>query len=633
MARRANGGPPESNAIIAIPPAGSPEVFCPNPRNHYHMKRQILTGAMTAVIVFACCGAASAQDASESARLKKLEDAVAQLQAENQQLKDQIHSEVASDLATMPAGKFDIASSVTSIQLFGEMQIRYSVNEGVAAGRDAGDSGQQDRLRYKLRLGTNIHVTDGWTMGVVLETNANARSAAVTLGSTGFNDGTFSKANTTTTTAVTSIATTSSGFVTAVTTSGAKVTGTLATTSATVAGTKAGTTVSALTGVTGTSVTALTGATTKSGTALTGASAKTATIVNKVTYGDALFVGQVFLKYEPVDWFTIEAGKFRPNLVTTRMVWDRDLCPEGIGENFLWHFGDIAGAHGDPGPAGYDKDGKQKMVTPLARGMSFDLFANFAQYIYDDAGFENTFNSGAGTASSPFSSTPDNTSNWLLGWQVGGKVNFTPTTYFQLAATYYNYTGGETFSSGSFNGDNALVIYNKNAAPALLTFNQTATNDLGIVDFPVEFGSKIGPVPFTIFGDFADNLYASERASNAGHPDKGNEGIAWQAGLSVGRIKKKGDWEIRAYYQHSDQFALDPNIVDDENYDGRLNMQGFYAFVTYALTDAVYVDLEFCNGHRIDSSLGTAGVGQLGTAPGFPVQSINLVYMNFGFKF
>jgi hypothetical protein len=33
--------------------------------------------------------------------------------------------------------------------------------------------------------------------------------------------------------------------------------------------------------------------------------------------------------------------------------------------------------------------------------MSFDLFANFAQYVYDDAGFENAFNTGSGTTASP----------------------------------------------------------------------------------------------------------------------------------------------------------------------------------------------------------------------------------------
>ena len=562
------------------------------------MNRHILTGAIAASLAIKCCSTAAAQDASESARLQKLEQAVTQLQAENQQLKSQLQIEAAGPMTGVPEGKFDIASSVTSIQLFGDLMMCYRVNEGVAAGRDAGDTGQQDRVRYRLHLGTNIHVADGWTMGVVLETASIGRGALVTLGAGGINDGNFAKGNSSTTTAVTSISTTTSGFVTAVTAGGKTVTG------------KAVTTVPD----------------------------KTATVVSKVSYQDALFVGQVFLKYQPFDWMTVEAGKFRPNLVSTRMIWDADICPEGFGENLLWHFGAPASVPPDPSKEGLGKDGyakDSKMVAPPApQGMSFDLFANFAQYIYDDAGFENTFNSGSGTAASPLVQTPDNTSNWLLGFQVGGKVNFTPSTYFQVAPTYYCYTEGGSFSNtGFFNGDNALVIVNKNATASLLTFNQTATNNLGIIDVPVEFGSRIGSVPFTIFGDFADNVFADERASNAGHPDKGNEGIAWQAGLSIGQIKKKGDWELRGWWQRSEQFSLDPNLVDDDILDGRLNMQGIYVKASYALADAVVLSLEYSNGHRIDSSLGTAGVGQLGTAPGFPLQSVNFVYASVALKF
>ena len=553
------------------------------------MKRQILTGAISAGIAVAFCGNASAE--SESARLKKLEDAVSQLQAENAQLKDQIHTEVHSELATMPAGKLNISTPVTEMRLYGEAMSRYFVNEAVAAGKDAGDTGQKNRLRYRLRLGADIKVTDGWSMGVVLETNNAARSANVTLGAGGINNGDFAKGNTGTTTAVTSVTTTSGGVVTGITAAGKTVTG----------------------------------------TAVTSTKTTTATVVNSVNFQDTLFVGQIFLKYQPFDWATLEIGKFRPNLVTTRMVWDADICPEGIGENFLWHFGPEApkpGAHGDAGPAGYAKDGKDKVIVPPAEGMSFDLFANFAQYVYDDPGFDNSFNSGTG----PFTTNANNVSNWLLGFQVGGKVNFTPKMYFQVAPTYYTYTGRGSFSSGFFNGDNALVIVDKNANPTLLTFNQTATNNLEVLDIPVEFGFKIANIPFTIFGDFADNLDAAERARMAGHPDK-REGIAYQAGLSIGQVKKKGDWELRGWYQHSEQFALDPNIVDDDIFDGRLNMQGFYAKATYALADAVNISVEYSNGHRIDSTLGTAGSGALGTAAGFPVQSVNLVYVNLGLKF
>ena len=260
--------------------------------------------------------------------------------------------------------------------------------------------------------------------------------------------------------------------------------------------------------------------------------------------------------------------------------------------------------------------------------MTIDLFANFGQFIYQDTGFENIFNSGIGSFMTIFNSTD----RWMLGFQVGAKVNFDTRTYFQIAPALYTYTGGGSTSAGPFNGDNALVILDKNADPALITFNQTGVNDLAILDIPVEFGWTMWDKKFTIFGDFAVNLNADERADKAGHPDK-TQGIAFQVGASVGSTKEKGDWELRGWYQHSEQYALDQNIIDDDIFDGRLNMQGFFVQGTYMLTDSVAVILQYSHANRIDSNLGTAGFGALGTPAGFPLQSTNFVYVDFNLKF
>ena len=68
---------------------------------------------------------------------------------------------------------------------------------------------------------------------------------------------------------------------------------------------------------------------------------------------------------------------------------------------------------------------------------------------------------------------------------------------------------------------------------------------------PMEFGWTIGEIPFRIFGDFAVNLDADDRATAAGHPDKGDQRYAYQIGLGIGRIKAKHDWELKALYQHT----------------------------------------------------------------------------------
>lgn len=542
------------------------------------MNNTSLATAITTIILTASCAKLMAAE-SDAVRLQRLEDAVSALQKENASLKNQIHSEVSAEVATTPAGRINLSAPVSELKLYGEGRLRYFMNEGVAAGLDAGDTGQRERLRYRMRLGADIKFKDNWMLGVLLETGNVSRSANVTLGENPF----FAKSTVGTTSVVNGTAITTGKFVT----------GTDAKTGKLV-----------------------------SGTAVTGVSATKGAVVSSVNYGDDLFVGRAFLKFSPFDWLSIEGGKMPNPFVSTRMVWDPDISPEGLAEQFKYTIGSSGGVLTS------GKDAKEtKSVAPLG-GVTVDLFANFAQFIYQDVGFENTFNTGTG----PFGEVPNSTDRWMLGWQLGAKVNFDKNTYFQIAPAFYQYTGGGSSSAGPFNGDNALVILDKNADPALITFNQTGVNDLAVLDIPVEFGWRMWDVPFTLFGDFANNFDAGTRAAKAGHPDK-TEGIAYQLGASIGAAKKKGDFEIRGWYQHSEQYALDQNIIDDDIFDGRLNMQGYFLQASYLFTDAASVILQYSHGSRIDENLGTAGFGALGTPAGFPLQSTNFVYVDLNLKF
>ncbi len=75
---------------------------------------------------------------------------------------------------------------------------------------------------------------------------------------------------------------------------------------------------------------------------------------------------------------------------------------------------------------------------------------------------------------------------------------------------------------------------------------------------------------------FPTTWIAASRAINAGHPGH-NDGLAWQAGLAINQIKKKGDWTLGAYYQYSGAYSLDPNLVDNDIFDSHQNMQGVVA--------------------------------------------------------
>ena len=215
----------------------------------------------------------------------------------------------------------------------------------------------------------------------------------------------------------------------------------------------------------------------------------------------------------------------------------------------------------------------------------------------------------------------------MFGCQVGAKLNFDKDTYFQIAPAFYYY-------SGAGNGQSGV------AAPAFNEANSAtnAVNDLAILDIPAEIGWKMFELPWSIFGDFAYNTQGADRAKNAataaGHPLVTGNDIAYRVGLGVGNIKKKGDWEIRGAWQHSEEFALDPNLVDDDVFDGRLNMEGFVLWAGYAFTDTVTFRLQYARGERINDHLGTAGKGAITQPAGVnSLRDTQMFFVDLNLKF
>jgi hypothetical protein len=312
---------------------------------------------------------------------------------------------------------------------------------------------------------------------------------------------------------------------------------------------------------------------------------------------DSIRVGRVYLGYKGFRDITLTAGKMPNPLVVTPMVWDDDINPEGLAEQWKHTFNFELGGGAVSETQGYSKEGGKGVVTTQAAAEPFklklDLFANFAQFVYDDTNPEN-----------PIGPSPDGvptTDAYMLAWQIGGRLTFPHDFYVQLAPTLYNYTGtGDTFFT-HFSGDPGG--------------NQTGANSLLVFDIPAEFGWKLGELPMRVFGDFAVNLDGDDRAEAAGHPDKGDQRYAYLAGLAVGQLKVKHDWEIRAWWQHTEQFSLDPNLVDSDIFDSRINLEGVAVKAGYALADAVTFNLTWAYGWRSDDSLGTGGVGDIGINP------------------
>ena len=330
---------------------------------------------------------------------------------------------------------------------------------------------------------------------------------------------------------------------------------------------------------------------------------------------DRISVGQAYLGYKGFKDITLTAGRMPQPLVTTLMVWDDDINPEGLAEQWKHTFNlEFGAVNAVAASEGYSKEGGKNVAVAPAPSEPFklkiDVFANFAQFIYDDANPENPLGRRAITHSNGGTQLVPNTDAFLLAWQIGARVTFPKNIYVQLAPTLYNYTGnGDTFNVYFRGGDPTIT----NAAS--LARNQTGINDLLIYDMPWEIGWKIGELPMRIFGDFAVNFDADDRADRAGYPNKHDERYAYQIGLGVGQLKQKHDWQINAFWQHTEQFALDPNLVDSDIFDSRVNMEGVAVTAAYALSDAVFFKLTWGYGWPSDDALGTGGAGDIGINP------------------
>jgi hypothetical protein len=169
----------------------------------------------------------------------------------------------------------------------------------------------------------------------------------------------------------------------------------------------------------------------------------------------------------------------------------------------------------------------------------------------------------------------------------------------------------------------------------------------------MEVNFKIGALDARAFGDFSINLDGDNRARAAYHAGTAiggagvfpggvqlNQDEAMQAGLAVGNnlglvygtTPKKGTWEARAYWQHVEQYALDPNLLDSDFFEGRGNLEGIYSAFAYSVTDGIISTVRYGWAQRIDDKLGTGGYNADLPLPN-PINKYQIVQVDVTWKF
>jgi hypothetical protein len=347
-------------------------------------------------------------------------------------------------------------------------------------------------------------------------------------------------------------------------------------------------------------------------------------------------VGQVYLGWQPESWFDFTVGKMPNPLYTTAMVWSPSINPEGLAEKFKYTIGQA------------------------------DFFATFAQFLYQD---ENPVSASGGLGfNGLFGRTANNI--FQVAWQGGMIYHITTNITAKIGATVYQYYGlQQSTANQSYAGDygdpyvgegayvgtaNTSIPYGASgygvsgAIPgyesANYPNNQVGLNDLLVLEVPFELNFKIKQFDAQFFGDFAYNFEGAQRADAAAAAyqqflsappaaiSSGNtpasfdsfapqthDNKAYQVGFAIasegnlglvnGANSRKNAWEVRTYWQHIEQYSLDPNLLDLDFFSGQENLQGIYVACAYGFSANFIGTFRYGYASRINGLLGTGGTG------------------------
>ena len=327
-----------------------------------------------------------------------------------------------------------------------------------------------------------------------------------------------------------------------------------------------------------------------------------------------LNVKRALIGWHGLDWLTVEAGRVANPLYTTEMVWDRDLNLEGLTEQLKYTMGDA------------------------------ELFGTFAQSFYNGQAL-NFGTAAAGT---------DQPDAMLFAWQGGAKYKISDQLSAKAAITLYTYTHdtnaqsqnatNRVFSPGIGNG--ALGAVNTSGA------NLGAINGLMPLEIPFELNYKASN-EYTVsgFGDFVKNLNGSDRqkaACTAGTAanynaatrtnvcNAGTDDTAYLLGAGLvyahGKEAAAGDWQAKLWWQDVGIYALDPNTVDSDVMDSRLNMQGVVLKAQYNVEENVFLNVTGAHGGRKNKSLAATNSSGADIAA-INIDNYNLFQLDLTYKF
>ncbi|XHR29442.1 MAG: putative porin [Chthoniobacteraceae bacterium] len=298
-----------------------------------------------------------------------------------------------------------------------------------------------------------------------------------------------------------------------------------------------------------------------------------------------IYVSRAFVGWNATDWLTLIAGKQPNPFYTTDLVWDPDINPSGLVENFKIH---KLFSCGEQQTVEYANDGKTVLSVkcdPLPCPWTLSLVAG--QFIFDD--------------NQEYSSAGYNTDAYLFVEQLIFTYEFTKDIKLTVAPAYLTYNSAQINNVWNQQGFAQTI---NDTGSDLLPEGWGETRDLSIIQLPGDLSFTLCKQKIKLYWDGAYNTDGAKRENDIyvvpDYDSKGNivdydhvrthsakDDFAWLVGLQLGDNIKKGDWSILVNYRQVGLASIDPNLNDSDWALSRLNMKGWKASLTYNFTDAV----------------------------------------------
>ena len=276
-------------------------------------------------------------------------------------------------------------------------------------------------------------------------------------------------------------------------------------------------------------------------------------------YGISL--SRAFIGYTNGD-FTFAGGKQRNPFYTTDLVWDGDINPQGLTEQYKFEVG--------------------KTGVFTVRAGQFNVFDN----------------SEASTANN------NDMDAWMFYQQIEYSQKLTDKSSLKLAPGFFTYNDTNIGSTTNEDGFAGSTEYLK----VFVLPGEVSVKDVGGTGRSLK-----------VYGDVAYNTDAQDRvrkvyAVTNARANK-TDPLAWLAGVSYGQGEGKvsGDWKVSLDYREIGLGSIDPNTNDSDFAFSNLNQTGYKLTGSYNVTAFTTINATFMQTAEMQNLVG-AGGGDPGVA-------------------